>query len=504
MIMKVNLLFFLLSLAICACSENDPSLGTVGSAVPGKEITGVSQKGPFLVGSSVTVQELDGNSLNQTGKSFKATIKSKNGGFAVNVEDLISQYVLLEIKGYYYNEVTGKNSEGVIMLNAIADLNDRDRVNVNVFTHLVTDRVLHLVQKQGMSFADAKKQAEKEIYSAFGFVGELPSPEDMNILSIDDGAGALLAASVLLQNEGTSADLSERLALVSLSIADSGVWNDSIKAEIADWAMYATKTGWLERHVRYWISIFLYPKELRRDCLEEDSCPISPFEKFINSFWSNVYGLGVCSESNKGEVKLNENKESRFYKHAFACNDSLRWMINAEYLQNKYYEMNSDGETKKRWSAANMRCGLSSFEEPEKRCGIYGGVFSFDNADSACKGKYGYWLDGVYYRFSHVPTRAEMQSLIDSYDGAAEAAAGLRSPSGFAALLGGYHDPDVDSLYVGFGESAMFWTSTSETIDGDVYYYFMRVDSNEAVIDSTRNPNLEMSVRCVVENGYRE
>ena len=97
-----------------------------------------------------------------------------------------------------------------------------------------------------------------------------------------------------------------------------------------------------------------------------------------------------------------------------------------------------------------------------------------------------------------------MQSLIDSYGGPAEAAVGLRSPDGFAALLGGYHDPDVDTSYVGFDETARFWTSTSETIDGDVYYYFMRVDSNEAVIDSTRNPNLEMSVRCVVEDGYEE
>ena len=75
-------------------------------AIPGKEITGVSQKGPFLLGSSVTIQELDGDSLNQTGKSFKASVKSKSGDFAVNVEDLVSQYVLLEIKGYYYNEVT--------------------------------------------------------------------------------------------------------------------------------------------------------------------------------------------------------------------------------------------------------------------------------------------------------------------------------------------------------------------------------------------------------------
>ena len=372
MIMKMMKLLpmLALALAICACTEDNSPLGSV--AIPGKEITGVSQKGPFLLGSSVTIQELDGDSLNQTGKSFKASVKSKSGDFAVNVEDLVSQYVLLEIKGHYYNEVTGKNSEGVIMLNAIADLNDRDRVNVNVFTHLVTDRVLRLVQKQGMSFADAKKQAEKEIYSSFGFVGELPPPEDMNVLSFDDGAGALLAASVLLQNEGSSADLSERLALVSRSIADSGVWNDSIKTEVADWAMYATadllgdyESGWLWWRVQGNMAKLIHHIDLWDNRFELERYPLPPFEKYINNFWSNVYGLGVCSESNKGEVKLNENKESRFYKHAFACNDSLRWMINAEYLQNKYYEMNSDGETQKRWSAANMQCdeSLSSFEE---------------------------------------------------------------------------------------------------------------------------------------------
>ena len=41
-----------------------------GAVVKNKTISGVSQKGPFVKGSSVTVQELDGESLAQTGKSF--------------------------------------------------------------------------------------------------------------------------------------------------------------------------------------------------------------------------------------------------------------------------------------------------------------------------------------------------------------------------------------------------------------------------------------------------
>ena len=45
-------------------------------AVTDWEVAGVSQKGPFVTGSAVTVQELDGITLKQTGKSFKGTIKS--------------------------------------------------------------------------------------------------------------------------------------------------------------------------------------------------------------------------------------------------------------------------------------------------------------------------------------------------------------------------------------------------------------------------------------------
>ena len=44
-----------------------------------KTISGVSQKGPFITGSSVTVQELNGESLVQTGISFKGKISSDRG-----------------------------------------------------------------------------------------------------------------------------------------------------------------------------------------------------------------------------------------------------------------------------------------------------------------------------------------------------------------------------------------------------------------------------------------
>ena len=62
---KVELsLSLALGLFLAACSTDDPS-GAQKSF--GGSIEGVSQKGPVLVGSSVTLQELDGKSLLQTG-----------------------------------------------------------------------------------------------------------------------------------------------------------------------------------------------------------------------------------------------------------------------------------------------------------------------------------------------------------------------------------------------------------------------------------------------------
>ena len=151
--MKKMVLFFwlILGLVLLACSQSntagtsEESEGPV--AIKDREIAGVTQKGPFLMGSSVTIQELDGQTLVQTGKSFKAFVKSNQGDFTIKGVSLVSQYALLEVEGYFRNEITGKNSDGMIQLNALTDLRKRDHVNVNLLTHLESGRILNLVQK---------------------------------------------------------------------------------------------------------------------------------------------------------------------------------------------------------------------------------------------------------------------------------------------------------------------------------------------------------------------
>ena len=81
-----------------ACSSENVSGGN--EALDGM-INGVSQKGPFLEGSSVTMQELDENSFAQTGKSFKGKVINDRGDFSIENVALDHPYALLEVNGYY-------------------------------------------------------------------------------------------------------------------------------------------------------------------------------------------------------------------------------------------------------------------------------------------------------------------------------------------------------------------------------------------------------------------
>ena len=485
---------FLLALTplFFACSDSytagtdEQSEGIV--AIKDRKIAGVSQKGPFLVGSSVSIQELDGHTLVQTGRSFKSSVKSDRGNFVVSGVNLSSQYAFLEVNGYYRNEYTGKTSEGMIFLNAITDLKNRDHVNVNLLTHLEADRVLNLVQKQGLSFASAKKQAEMEIFSSFGFIGSQWTPEDMDIFSSDNGA-ALLAVSVLMQSDISAAELLERLSVVSRSFAESGIWDDSLKASLADWAMLS--------ETPYSSDSTLLMK-IRRN-MESWSDSVPQFEKYVNLFWSNAYGLGECTEGNVYEVRPNGNPKSMFYQDEFVCNPSLRWSL-VSYREIAD-DINIAGVV---WASKNVRCVTTIGENieddasgasPFSYCLVYGDVFDAEESTHACPRGY------------RLPTREEMQSLIDSFGSPEKAAVGLRAANGFGALMEGFrYHLVIGNPYVETHKTGRFWTSTVKKLNqGDgwtEWFYYMLIDSTKAVIDSADSwsgggPDMKISARCV-------
>lgn len=350
--------FVSISLFAAACSDsNDVAGGASGDAgvyaVKDLDVAGVSQKGPFVTGSAVTVQELDGITLKQTGKSFKGTIKSDKGDFAIKDINLQSQYAILEANGYYRDEISGKKSSGTVTLRALTDLSNRKTVNINLLTHLEYERVKYLVTEKKKSIAEAKSQAEKEILASFAIEGEFAESEDLNIFKSGDGNAALLAVSVLMQGDVDVAGLTERMGEFSIAIAEGGSWDDAdTKTAIADWACDTDLKGTLA-NVRKNIENWKYA----------DTIPA--FEKYVTNFWWNNYGLGVCNAKRENETKRNINKLSKLYNEYFVC-EKGRWVIPVEEKSSSSKTTKSSSSSSKENKQSSSIQDVSSSSTPIK------------------------------------------------------------------------------------------------------------------------------------------
>ena len=251
---KKTLTFWALALTalLGACSDMETS-GTSEEAegvvaISNKKIAGVSQKGPFVKGSDVTLKETSKNGdFEPTGREFTTKTISDKGDFKFDGIDLESQYVLLSVEGRYEREHTGEVSSCPMRLDAVSNLEKRETVNINLLTHFEYKRVLNLV-KDGKTFAEAKKQAAKEVLGAFGVKIDVSSAEDLNIYNSTDGDRTLYNISRIIDeqpewnywhdwyNADDDIDCSKLQAYVdgfADDFADDGVLADSIMQDLA-------------------------------------------------------------------------------------------------------------------------------------------------------------------------------------------------------------------------------------------------------------------------------
>ena len=308
------------------------------TAIKNKSVSGVSQKGPFVTGSAVKLYELDGKTYAQTGKSFTGKIASDDGKFSVSSVTLASQYALLEANGYFRNEVTDKKSSGTVTLNALTDLSAREKVNINLLTHLEYERALYLVGT-GVNVSAAKKQAEAEIFNAFGIQGDFANSEDLDIFSKGEGNAALLAFSVLMLRDLSEADLTELLTKFAIDIEKDGKWNDdATKAKIADWAQSKDVAGTLA--------------SIRSNIEKWNLGAVPEFEKFVRNFWYTNYGLGDCDKVREGEVIAAKNELSSTYgtQSRFICKSGA-W-VEASDIEKDFYnsEKSKGGDDGEIWT----------------------------------------------------------------------------------------------------------------------------------------------------------
>ena len=132
-------------------------------------------------------------------------------------------------------------------LDAVSDLEKRETVNINLLTHFEYKRVLNLV-KEGKTFAEAKKQAAKEVFAAFGVKIDVSSAEDLNIYNSSDGDRTLYNLSRIIDEQPEwnywhdwyNADddidcskLQDYIDGFTNDFADDGVLADSIMQDLA-------------------------------------------------------------------------------------------------------------------------------------------------------------------------------------------------------------------------------------------------------------------------------
>ena len=223
--------------------------------------SGKVQKGPFVTGTAITVNELNEN-LGQTGKSFTTAITSDDGSFSLSNIETESNFALLSGNGFYYNEVLGQLSSAQITLQAVADLSDEETVNINVLTHITKARIETLVN-EGMSFADAKRQAEGEFQDFLGVTEHFNQGfEQMSIASEGDFNAMLLAFSVILQRPSNNmaviptlpAELTWLMTNLSTDFADNGTIDNEALVDTLLYNISTQNQVYIRRHIQNYYS----------------------------------------------------------------------------------------------------------------------------------------------------------------------------------------------------------------------------------------------------------
>lgn len=307
-----------------------------GYVVKNASILGAAQKGPFKFDSPLTLREvlLHDDALTYTGREYIDEISSNKGDFVIPKVNLVYPYAVLEVRGLWRNEVTGEWSKDSMTLRALTDLTSRTEVNINLLTHLEYDRAVQLVSK-GYSVFAAKKQANYEIMTAFGFATTIEYSENLKTFvastSEDHESNAtLMAITLLFIGDRSEAEIVSAINDFKRDMASDGIWDDEqAKADMADWAE-SFDGGSIRANVKSW-----------------NILTIPDYENYLTIFWNNAYELGGCSSARSGVIVQNKNTKSKNYNVHYICK-ATSWQKATDYEKDTYqWADGKDGEFKK-------------------------------------------------------------------------------------------------------------------------------------------------------------
>jgi hypothetical protein len=327
-----------------------------------QELSGAVQKGPFLNGTAIDLFELNSN-LAQTGKAYSVQISDNSGAFQLSNVSFVSQYIQLKANGYYFNEVTGKNSNAPLTLYALTDISNKSRNNINILSHLEKSRIEYLVST-GKVFTDAKKQADQEILRIFSISKpDIANFETLDISKNGDDNAILLAVSVILQGYRTESELSGLLADISTDIRQDGILNSaSLGALLINDARLFNLTQIRNNIEQRYLNMGM-------------TVVIPNFEKYVQIFTNNTTyqfnnNITYPEYSNYGENVLFANKANFGRNLSLAANlpkgTSLKIIIKGGVW---YYRVLPDGPIN--WTVStydeNLQEQIFTVDETDKR-----------------------------------------------------------------------------------------------------------------------------------------
>ena len=165
-------------------------------------LAGVAQKGPFLQGGTYRIIPLDAETFKSVGDTLTDYFKASDGKYSFSNLKMPSQYAMVDVYGYYLNELTGQKSGLQVSIGAIVDAQKSE--NINIITDLEYERVKSLFLKKGYNIDGAKKRAFSEVLAAFNIDTVTGIASQLDIMKTGDANGALLAISIIVQNAVSS------------------------------------------------------------------------------------------------------------------------------------------------------------------------------------------------------------------------------------------------------------------------------------------------------------
>lgn len=277
-----------------AAATEPTSTDPTGAGAP-LTLQGVAQKGPFVLGASISVSPLT-NTGQPTGQQFEVPTNNDIGEFSV--EGVPLGPVALLASGYHYDEIRGGASMAPLSLRALHRVGeDATTVNIHVLSHLSEQRARMLIAEQ-VTVEDALALADGEVVAAleigkpgFALAG---TAAEASVLGPDNDDNAYLFAvsAVVMQAaymqdpEAADAAVQSLLNQLAADLAGDGTLDD---AALKD-RLVAAETALAAKPVRAALAAYMaglglpgappdYARILDQDhdglANSEDNCPLA-------------------------------------------------------------------------------------------------------------------------------------------------------------------------------------------------------------------------------------